>query len=147
MVEPETQKLLRREQRHSSLLRRAVAFSLVAFYASSDQIRRRAFAALRTRKNVIERQILGVLVVAAVLAAVAVADVNPSPLHCRLASVSTYVDVVTQADHGRDFEDRRRRAEYVFAVVLFSKDRAAKPQANRTGDTDGPQRLIRKVQK
>jgi len=54
---------------------------------------------------------------------------------------------VTQGDHGRDLEDRRRGTEYVFAVVLFDKDRAAKPQANRPSNTDGAQRLIRKVQK
>jgi len=147
MVKAQSQKLLRSEQRHAGLLRRTVTFSLVAFYASSDEVRRCAFAALSTRQDVIKRQILGVFVIAAILAAVTVADVNPRPLHCRLASVSTNVDVVTQADHGRDLEDRRRGTEYVFAIVLFNKDRAAKPQANRAGDTDGAQRLIRKVQK
>jgi hypothetical protein len=30
--------------------------------------------------------------------------------------------------------------------VLFDKDRAAKPQAYRTGDPDRPERLVRKVQ-
>lgn len=147
VIKAQTQKFLRREQRHSGLFRRTVTFSLIAFYASSYKVSRSAFTALCTRQDVIQRQILGMLMVTAILAAVAVADVNSRPLHCRLSSVSTNIDVMTQADHGRDLEDRRRGTEYVFAVVLFYKDRAAKPQANRPSDTDGAQRLIRKVQK
>lgn len=147
VIEPQSQKFLRSEQRHSCLFRRTVTFSLIAFYASSYKVSRSAFAALGPRQDMIKRQILGVLVIAAVLAAVAVADIYPRPLHCRLASVSTNVNIVTQADHGRDLEDRRRGTEYVFAVVLFYKDRAAKPQANRPSDTDGAQRFVRKVQK
>ena len=147
VIESQPKQLLRRQQRHSGLFRRAVTLSLIAFYAGSDKVCRGAFAALGTRQDVIKRQILSVPMLAAILAPIAVADVNPCPLHCRLASVSTNVDVVSQADHGRDLKNCRRGTEYVIAVVLFDKDRAAKPQANRSGNTDGAQRLIRKVQK
>jgi hypothetical protein len=94
----------------------------------------------------VERQVFCVLMLAAVLAAVPVADVDPGTLHRRLASVASDVYVMTQADHGRNLERSRRGTKDVFAVVLFDKDRAAKPQADRSGDPDRTERLVRKVQ-
>jgi hypothetical protein len=35
----------------------------------------------------------------------------------------------------------------IVAVVFLDKDRAAKPQTDRAGDTDGAERLVRKIQK
>ncbi len=99
MVEAETQQLLRRQQRHSRLLRRAVAFSLVAFYAGRDQILGRVFAALSTRKNVIERQVLSVTMLAAILAAIAVSNVDTRTLHRRLAVIAPQMNVMTQPHH------------------------------------------------
>ena len=147
VIEAETQQLLRSQQRHTCLFRRSVPFPLVAFHAGGDQVRRGAFAALCTRQNVIERQVLCVFMVAAILAAVTVANVNPGTLHRRFAAVAANVHVMPQTDHRREPESRRRRMEDIVAVVLFDEYRAAKPQTHRSGDTDRTQRLIRKIQK
>ena len=76
VVQPQPQQFLRREQRHTGLFGRAVTFTLVAFYARGNEICGSAFTALRTRENVIERQVLCVLMVAAVLTSVAVTRVD-----------------------------------------------------------------------
>ncbi len=146
MVEAETQQLLRRQQRHSRLLGRAVALALVAFYAGSDQILRRVFAALSTRKNVIKRQVLRMTMLAAILAAIAVANVNTRTLHRRLAVIAPQMNVMTQPHNRRNRKRRRRRMQHVVAVVLFNKDRAAKPQTHGSCNTDRTERLIRKIQ-
>jgi len=57
------------------------------------------------------------------------------------------MNVMPKANYGWDGKDGRRRVEYIVTVVFFDKDRAAKPQADRPGNTDCAQRLIRKVQK
>ena len=101
MVEAEPQQLLRSQQRHAGLLGRAVALSLVALDARRHQILRRALAALGTRENVIQRQVLGVFVLAAILAAIAVANVDPGTLHRRFAVVAANVDIMPQPDHRR----------------------------------------------
>ena len=98
MIESETEQLLRGQQRHAGLFRRAVAFTLVAFNAGRHEIVRRAFPALGTRENMVERQFLGVLVLTAVLTAIAITDIDPSTFHCRLAGVTTNVNVVTQSN-------------------------------------------------
>lgn len=127
MVEAEAKQLLRRQQRHPGLFRRPVAFPLVAFYARRDQVLRGRFAALGTRKNVIERQILCMTMLAAVLAAIAVADIDPCTLHSRFAVVTLNVDIVTKPDHGGNRKNGRRRVENIVAIVFFDKNRAAKP--------------------
>lgn len=93
----------------------------------------------------VKRQVLCMLMLAAILAAVAVANVNAGPLHRRFAAIPAHVDIVTQADNGRDLEHRRRGAEHILAVVFFDENRAAKPQAHCPRDADGAQRLVRKV--
>ncbi len=35
--------------------------------------------------------------------------------------------------------------EYVVAVILFDKDRSAKPQTDRTGNANRSERFVRKV--
>jgi hypothetical protein len=55
------------------------------------------------------------------------------------------VHVVPETNYGWDGKSRRRRVEYVVTVVLFDKHRAANPKTNCTSDTDGAQRLVRKV--
>ena len=145
VIEAETQQLLRCQQRHTCLLGRAVALTLVTFDAGRDQIVRRAFAALCPRENVIERQILGVLMLAAILAAIAVANIDPGPFHRRFAVIAPNVHIMTQADNRRHRKSGRRRMENIIAVVFLDKDRAAKPQADRASHTDRAERLVRKV--
>lgn len=84
---------------------------------------------------------------AAILAAVAVTDVDPGPFHCRFTVMTLYVDVISQAHDRGNREGSRRRMQYIAAVVFLDKDRAAKPQADSTSDTDRAERLVRKVQK
>ena len=95
----------------------------------------------------VERQVLGMPVLTAVLAAVPVADVDPGPLHRGFAIVSANVNVVTQPDDRWHGEYCRRRMENIIAVVFFDKHGAAKPQADRTSDTHRAERLVRKIQK
>lgn len=86
------------------------------------------------------------LMIAAVLATISVADVDACSFHGRLAPVAANMNVMTQPHDGRDREGCRRRMENVVTVVLFDEDRAAKPKANRTSDADGSQRFVRKIQ-
>lgn len=90
----------------------------------------------------IECQVLCVFVIAAILAAITIADIDAGSLHCRLASIPTNMNVMPQADDRRDWKRCRRRMENVIAVVLFNKHRTAKPQAYRTSYADGAQRLV-----
>jgi len=146
MIESQTKQLLRRKQRHPCLFRRAVAFPLIAFYARGDQIGRRAFAALCPRQDVVERKVLGVTMLAAILAAVTVANVNTCPLHRRLRTIAADVNVMAKPDHGRHRENGRGRAQNIVAVVFLDINRAAKPKADSTSDTNSAKRLVRKVQ-
>lgn len=147
MIEAEAKQLLRREQRHSRLLGRAVAFALIALDARGHQILRRVLAALRTREDVIKRQVFRMFVLGAILAAIAVANVNSRTLHRRLAAVAPQMNVVSQPDDRRHRKGRRRRMQNVITVILLDKDCSAKPQANRARDADRAERLVRKVQK
>ena len=147
VIKAEPQKLLRGKQRHACLFGSSVSFSLVALYTGGDEICGSAFAALCTRENVVERKVLCVPVIAAVLTAITVADIHPCTLHCGLPPVSADINIMTQPDNRRNTENGRRRAENVVAIVLFDKDGAAEPQANRTGDANGAERFVRKVQK
>ena len=121
VIETETQQFLRRQQRHSRLIGRAIAFALVAFYASRHQIVRRTFAALRPRQNMIERQILCVFVLGAILAAVSVANIDPRALHRRFLAATLDVDVRPQTHHRRHGNSRRRRMQNIVAVVFFNR--------------------------
>lgn len=99
VVEAETEQLLRRQERHACLLGRAVTLTLVALDACGNKILRRALSALGTREDVVKRQVLGVLVLGAILAAIAVADVDACTLHCSFAIVAANVNIMTQPDH------------------------------------------------
>ena len=145
VVKPETQKLLRREKRHSGLFGRAVAFALVAFDASRHEIVRDAFAALRARQDVVERQILGVFVLAAVLTAIAVADIDPGALHCRFLAAAFDVNVGTQAHDRRYANFRRRRMQNVFAVVFLDGQFTREPHTDSARYADRAERFVRKV--
>ncbi len=87
------------------------------------------------------------LVIAAVLTAIAIANVNSCALHRRLATIPADVNIVTQADDRRDGKNRRRRVENIITVVFLDKDCATKPETYRTSNADGTKRLVRKVQK
>lgn len=146
VVESETQQFLRGKERHTSLLGRAVAFSLIALYARSYKILRSVLAALCPRQNVIERQILCVPMVAAILASIAVANIDAGALHRILAGSAAQVYVMPQSDNGRHGEDRRRRMQHIVAVILLDEHSSAEPQADGASDTDRSKRFIRKVQ-
>lgn len=66
VIQAQSKQLLRCEQRHTSLFRRAVSFPLVALYARRYKIGRCAFTALCTWQNVIERQVFRVLVLGSI---------------------------------------------------------------------------------
>ena len=108
VIESESEKLLRREQRHACLFRRTITFSLITFHARRDEIRRCAFSALGTGKNVIECEVLRVFVIATVLAAITITDVNASTLHGRFAPVAANMNVVPEANNGRNGKYGRR---------------------------------------
>lgn len=142
VIEAETQQLLGCKQRHTGLFRRAVAFTLVAADAGGYKILRGAFAALGAGKYVIQRQVLGGFVFTAILAQIAVANIDTRSLHRCLAAITAHVYIMTQPDHRWDLKNGRRRAENIIPVVFFDKDRAAKPQAHCTRNADGPERFV-----
>ena len=127
VVEPQTEQLLRSQKRHACLLRSAIAFSLIALYARRYEIRGSALPTLGAREDVIEREVLGVAMLSAVLATITITNVNPCTLHCGLASIATDVNIMSKPNHGRNGEDGRRRMENIVAVFLFNKYRTAKP--------------------
>lgn len=145
MIEPETQQFLRGKQGHACLFRCPVAFSLITFYASGDKVRRSTFASLSPRQNVVERQVLCMLVFAAILTAVSITNVNACTFHRRFTAVPADVDVVTQPNYGRHLEYRRRGTQHMLAIVFFDEHGAAKPQAYCPGNANRAKRLIRKV--
>jgi len=146
VVKAEAKELLRSEQRHTCLLRRAVPLSLVTFYTGCNQVVRSAFSALSTREDMIQRQLFCVFCFAAILAAIAVADVDPGTLHCRFPIIAADVDVVAKANNGRHWKRCRWRMQHVIAIIFLNKDRTAKPKTNGTSNTHGAERLVRKVQ-
>jgi DNA repair protein RadC len=85
--------------------------------------------------------------ITAVLAAIPIADIDTRPLHCRLTSIASNVNIMPQADDRRNGKCRRRRMEHVVAVVLFDKHRAAKPQTHSTSNANRSERLVREIQK
>lgn len=142
VIEAEPKQFLRRKQRHSRLLWRAIAFALIALDARGHKILRCVLAALRSRKDVIERQVFGVLVLAAILTSIAVANVNSRTLHRRLAIVATQMHVMPQPNDRRHRKSRRGGMQNIIAVVLLDKDRPAKPQANRARHANRAERLV-----
>lgn len=147
MIEAESKQLLRSQERHARLLWRSVAFALIALYTRGHQVLRCVLAALCTREDVIKRQVFCVLVLGAILAAIAVANVDSRPLHGRLAAVATQMHVMSQPNNRRHGKNCRGRTQNVIAIILLDKDRSAKPQANRARDADRAERLVRKIQK
>lgn len=142
VIESQTKQFLRCKQRHPCLFRSSVTFTLVAFYTRGDQVGRSAFAALCPRQYVVERQVFGMTMLAAILAAVTVANVNACPLHRRLGTIAANVDVMTKPDHGRHGENSRGRVKNIVAVVFLDINRAAKPKADSTSNSDSAERLV-----
>ena len=145
MIQAESQKLLRSQQWHACLLGGAITLPLITFHTRRDEIGGSAFAALSSRKNVIQRKILCVFVLGTILASIPVANVNSGTLHSCLATVASNMNIVPETNYRWDGKSCGRRVKYILTVVLFDKDRAAKPETNCTSDTDGAERLVRKV--
>src|SRR5205823_2357120 len=99
------------------LLRRAAALTHVALHAGADDVLPRALPALAARRDVIQAQLGGRELAAAVLALVVVAgeDVPPVELHGLLRQLV----VIDEADDARHLNLARRRAHPV--VVLFAE--------------------------
>lgn len=146
VIQPESKQLLRRQQRHASLLRRTIAFALITLYTCCHKILRRRFATLSSRENVVKRQVLGVTMFAAILATISVANVDPSTFHRGLAIIASKMDVVAQSNDRRHREFSGRRMQHIVAVVLLDKNGTAKPQAYGSSDTYGTKRFVRKIQ-
>ena len=142
VIEAQAKKLLRSEQRHTRLLRSSIAFTLIALYAGRHEILRRSFAALRTRQDVIERQVLSMLVLGTILTAIAVANIDPRTLHGRFAIVTPHMNVVTQPNDRWDGKCCRRRVQHVVAVIFLDKDRSAKPETHRACNTNRAERFV-----
>ncbi len=141
-VESDAQISLRSQKWHSRLFGRAVSFALIAFNTSRRQILRSAFAALRPRQNMVKRQIRRVFVVAAVLTAIFVADINSRPFHRRLVAFAMNVDVSSQANNARNFDSLRRRAQNIRAVIFLDENFSAKPHTNRPRHANRAERFI-----
>jgi hypothetical protein len=141
VIEAESEQFLRCEQRHACLLRRSIALALITFDARSYQILRRTLTSLSTRENMVECEVLGVPVLAAVLTPVAVPNVDPRPFHCCFTAISPNVYIVPQPNHRRDRKGGRGRVENLVSIVLLEKYRAAKPQTHGTTDADRAERL------
>lgn len=107
---------------------------------------RSALAALGTREDMVERQVLGMLVLAAVLTAITVANVDPRTLHRRLAIVPANMHVMPQTHHRRHREGDRRRMQHIVAVIFLNEDRPAEKQADRPGHANRTKRFVRKIQ-
>src|SRR5687767_7094403 len=103
-VESELEKFLRGQKRHSCLFRRAVALTLVALDTSRHQVLRRRFAALCARQYMVKRQFFGVLMLAAILAAITVTNINSRPFHRRFATATMHIDVMTKAHYAWHLE-------------------------------------------
>jgi len=127
VVEAESQQLLRCEQRHTRLIGRAIALSLVAFHARGNEVVRGAFTALCPREDMVERQILGVPMFAAILAPIPVANIDARPFHRRFAIITPDVHIMTQPYHRGHGKRCRWRMEDIIAVIFLNKYRAAKP--------------------
>src|SRR5690349_8612144 len=146
MIEAKPQKLLRREQRHACLFRRTIALTLVALDAGRDEIVRRTFAALSSRQNMVERQVLGMFMLAAILATIPVTNVDPGPFHRRLAVRASNMNIMPQPHNRRHRKDRRGRMKDIVAVVFLDENGAAEPKANGTGNADRSERFVREIQ-
>lgn len=121
VVQAKSQQLLRREKRHSSLLRSPVSFALIAPDARGCQVLGCGRSALRLREYVVEGQVLCVSVVPAILAAIAVPYVNAGAFHRIFAAPAPDMNVLSEPHDRRDFEFSGRRAKDVFTVKLFDK--------------------------
>jgi hypothetical protein len=75
----------------------------------------------------VERQVFGVLLLAAILTAVAVADINARPLHRAFAAVSPNMDVMPQTYDRWNRKSGRWGMQDIVAVILFDKNRSPKP--------------------
>lgn len=94
----------------------------------------------------VERQILGVLALTAVLAAIAVANIDACTFHRSFTIIPPDVDVMPQAHDRRHGKGRRRGMQDIVTVILFDKNGAAKPKTNGPSHSDSAERFIRKVQ-
>ena len=108
VIETETKKLLRCQQRHASLLGSSITFSLITFHARRDEIRRCAFTALSAGKNVIKREVFRVTMIPAVLAAISVSHQDLHPEVPGRMPPLAHVDVGDEAYDARagEFETR-----------------------------------------
>jgi hypothetical protein len=66
------------------------------------------------------------LVIAAVLTAIPVTDIDTGTFHRRLASVTTNVNVMTKPDDRRDRKYCRRRMKNIVSILLLDDRPAAK---------------------
>ncbi len=146
VVESQPEQFLRSQKRHPRLFGRSIAFTLIALYTGRNQVMRSAFAALGPRENMVKRQVLGVLVLAAVLAAIAVANINASPLHRGLAVVPTHMHIMPQPDNRRHRKRYRRRVKHIVAVIFLNKHSPAKIKTHRPRNADSAERFVRKIQ-
>ena len=146
VVEAKSKQLLRGKKGHPRLLRRAITFALIALHTRSDKVLWCRFAALSTRQNVVERQILSVSVLAAVLTTITIADVDPGTFHRRFASGATHIYIMTQANDRRQLEAEGRGPD----LALVRRDNLDLPLAPKRDSflpVDDLEGLVRGVQK
>ena len=87
----------------------SVAFALVTFYASGNQVCRSAFTALCARQDMIKREIFCVTMLSAILATITVTDVHASTLHGRFAAIAPDINIMAKPYNGGDTECGRGR--------------------------------------
>jgi hypothetical protein len=95
----------------------------------------------------IERQLGRVLLVAAILTPVFVADVHSQTLHTSCLAAASNVDVSVTADHGWNGIFFAWRSEHAIAVPLFYVDSILENHDDRSRYADRPERLIGLVEK
>lgn len=142
VVQTQPKQLLRGQKRHSRLLGRPVALALVTPLAGGDEILRSRRSALCFGHDVIERQILGVFVVAAILATITIPNIDPGPLHRAVAPTAADIDVMAQAHDRRNAKLNRRGPKNVVAVKFLDIQLVAHLHADRPRDADRAKRLV-----
>jgi hypothetical protein len=83
---------------------------------------------------------------AAVLTAVTVANVNARSLHRGFLPFAFDVDVCSQTNDRRNRNDGRRRMQNIVAVGFFDRQFPGKLHTNGARDANRAERFVRKVQ-
>lgn len=94
----------------------------------------------------VKGEVLGMLMLAAILTSVTVPYVNAGAFKRRFPIVAANVNIVPQTDDRWNRERHRWRAKDIISVVFLDENGTPKPKTDRPGNADGSKRLIREIQ-